>query len=220
MLISVVVSSGKNMSKSDLRRLMRAILKRLPAEVKARQSATMNDFLLNKSPAVKAAKHIALYLPMKSQELDITDFIEGILRQQDKRVYVPHVMGPARGDMCFFALKSLDQYRQDMNEDNKFGLRQFNEPDRQAKVDTAVFDLVLVPGLVFEVDQGYGVRRLGRGKGYYDAFLSGVGAGCRTVAIGFDEQCVQLNGELEGVRVPMGEDDVWVQEFLCSGMIR
>ena len=209
------------MSKSDLRKLIKGILKSIPVELKARQSKTMSDFLLNHSPIVKSAKHIALYLPMKGQELDITALLEGLLSQNDKRVYVPHVLGPYREDMCFFELKSLDEYRQDMNVDNKFGLRQFNEPDMKIKVDSGVFDLVLVPGLVFEIDSdsGKGVRRLGRGKGYYDAFLKGLGDGCRSLAIGFNEQCVGLNEELNGVHVPMGEDDVWVEAFLCSELI-
>ena len=53
-------------------------------------------------------------------------------------------------EMCFFELMSMEQYTNEMNTNNRFGLRQFNEPQWQRKVDVSLFDLVLVPGLVFE----------------------------------------------------------------------
>jgi len=190
-------------------------------EVKTRQSKTISEFLLNKSSRVKTAEHIALFLPMKSQELDITEFIEGLLKKQDKRIYVPHVLGPNREDMCFFELKNYDEYRHDMNEDNRFGLRQFKKPLSKIKIDSGLLDLVIVPGLMFEIDKesGKGVRRLGRGKGYYDEFLKGIGNNCRTLAIGFDEQLVQFNKELDGICVPMNDNDFWVEEFLSPFMV-
>ena len=67
------------MSKVELRKLMRSILKGLSTEAKAFQSKQVSHYLLTKSIRFRNAKHIALYLPMKSEELDITSVIEALL---------------------------------------------------------------------------------------------------------------------------------------------
>ena len=64
-----------------------------------------------------------------------------------------------------------------------------------------------MPGLAF-TKQG---ARLGRGKGYYDSYLTrcrDVGHSPRTVALCFRQQIVD--------HVPVAESDIPVQEVLCS----
>ena len=56
------------------------------------------------------------------------------------------------------------------------------------------FDLVLVPGVAFDLHG----RRLGRGKGYYDRWLAGY-AGTK-IGLAFDEQVVET--------LPAGKQDV------------
>ena len=74
----------------------------------------------------------------------------------------------------------------------KFGVR---EPaERCAPVPLNRLDLVLVPGIAFDIRGG----RLGRGQGYYDRLLSAVtGLKC---GVAFDEQIVDA--------VPVGPLDV------------
>ncbi|MBY0262514.1 MAG: hypothetical protein K2Q20_09230, partial [Phycisphaerales bacterium] len=55
---------------------------------------------------------------------------------------------------------------------------------------------VIVPGLAFDAS----LRRLGRGAGFYDRFLSTLGADSpRRIALAFDEQIIE--------RVPVDEHD-------------
>jgi 5-formyltetrahydrofolate cyclo-ligase len=55
-----------------------------------------------------------------------------------------------------------------------------------ASPDPSWPDVVIVPGLAFTA-QG---DRLGQGGGWYDRFLAGVRAECRTIGVGFVEQIV------------------------------
>ena len=76
---------------------------------------------------------------------------------KQQHIYVPHIEADAKRDeMCFFELKSMDQYNNEMNVANRFGLRQFNEPAKLSRVDVGLFDLVVVPGLVFELAKPVG----------------------------------------------------------------
>lgn len=52
-------------------------------------------------------------------------------------------------------------------------------------LDPATIDLVIVPGLAFTADG----KRLGRGRGYYDAFLGKVNA--PTIGVCFSEQILE-----------------------------
>lgn len=81
------------------------------------------------------------------------------------------------------------------------------EPPRFASmcVDVAVADLVLVPGLAFDA-RG---RRLGRGRGYYDAILEKTSAGCRRIGVAFDLQIVD--------HVPAEAHDRQVDAVLTPG---
>lgn len=58
------------------------------------------------------------------------------------------------------------------------------EPQSNAPAAGRSFDLILVPGLAFDRSGG----RLGRGRGFYDRFLSGI-SGFR-VGVSFDSQLV------------------------------
>ena len=76
----------------------------------------------------------------------------------DKRVALPRVAGE---ELMFHWVAGRDKLLT-----GKFGIR---EPSPDATPAGNGFDLILVPGLAFDLRGG----RLGRGKGFYDGFLSG-----------------------------------------------
>lgn len=72
----------------------------------------------------------------------------------------------------------------------------FDEPDDTAiSVESADVDIVLVPGLVFDREGG----RLGRGKGYYDRFLTSLPRSTARIGVTTDSSIVD--------RVPTDERD-------------
>jgi 5-formyltetrahydrofolate cyclo-ligase len=64
---------------------------------------------------------------------------------------------------------------------SNFGIR---EPGTHCTEILSQLDLILVPGIAFDLHG----RRLGRGKGFYDRLLAGVHG--TTCAVAFDEQLV------------------------------
>lgn len=72
------------------------------------------------------------------------------------------------------------------------------------RVDVESADLMLVPGLAFDLNG----RRLGRGKGFYDAILSATQPSCWNVGVAFDCQMVSAvptedhDREVDGVLTP------------------
>jgi 5-formyltetrahydrofolate cyclo-ligase len=81
-----------------------------------------------------------------------------------------------------------------------------HEPAESApSVDLADLDLIVVPGLGFDVSGG----RLGRGGGFYDRFLSRPGVRAWKVAVGLDEQVVE-----PPLAVPMEPWDVRVDALV------
>lgn len=68
--------------------------------------------------------------------------------------------------------------------DSERGIRQ---PARGARGAAAgEIELIIVPGLAFDAECG----RLGRGGGFYDRFLGGIGRGATLVGIALEEQIV------------------------------
>lgn len=223
--------SNTVLQKASLRKLMKEVLKNLTVQEKQRQSQAITKHLLESNHGFMEAKHIALYLSMKHEEVDTIPLIETILsdphKYGNKRLYVPHIEMNKRStnipEMCFFELKSLRDYTENMNDDNRFKLKQFNDPELRERANIELFDLVIVPGLAFDRDRLVmgKISRLGRGKGYYDVFLSKI-PDCYTLAMGFNEQFLSLNERMvqDNVSIPMTESqDVRIDEYLCERFI-
>ena len=213
-------------SKIQLRKLIKETIKAISIEEKARQTNIVIDHLLNENKRFFKAKYVALFLSMKHEELDTQRLIENILSEhRNKRIYVPYVdMNAKANEMVFFELESLDKYNNEMNEDNKYNLRQFNDVNERIPINENLLDLILVPGLAFDICdeiQEKRVSRLGRGKGYYDVFLKKI-PNCYTMGIGFNEQFIPFNENMSSrkLRVPIDtQRDVLIDEYLCEKTI-
>ncbi|CAF0997638.1 unnamed protein product [Brachionus calyciflorus] len=217
--------------KSNLRKLMKVNLKELSVEEKLRQTESVINYLLNSCERFKQSKHVALYLAMKHEEIDTIPLIENLLANEsrNKKIYVPHIeFNPnknddkTQSDMVFYELKNLKQYQNEMNTNNKYNIRQFNDVSSLEKADESLFDLVIVPGLAFSIDKNENalrrITRMGRGKGYYDRFLSKI-PNCYTLAIGFNEQYLPLNPSIN-MELPFDEDkDVKLNQFLYERIL-
>lgn len=115
---------------------------------------------------------------------------------EDKLIALPRVIGDG---LAFHQATGREELVP-----GKFGI---GEPSGKSSRADKEFDLIFVPGLAF--DSGGG--RLGRGKGFYDRFLSGV----RGIRVGscFDDQIVD--------HIPMEAHDLRM-DFLVtpSGIFR
>ena len=211
--------------KKHLRTLMKQVLKLISDESKKRQSSVVINHLLNDHFKFKNSNHISVYLAMKHEEIDTTLLIERLLNDQNntKRIYVPHFeKGSKSHEMQFYEIKDINQYMNEMNIDNKFGIRQFSNVRNLKPADPNLFDLIICPGLAFDYNSDRTkIKRLGRGKGYYDSFLHKIPQ-CYSLGIGFNEQFISLNEELlkQNVNLPIIETkDFLLDEFLCEKMV-
>lgn len=141
--------------KTALRKAMREVLKQLSIEEKKRQSSLVVDYLLNKCEPFRRSRHIAVYLAMRHEEIDTIPLIERILGdpalRERHRIYAPHIE-PKSDLMNFYELKSLDQYENEMNTNNKFQIKQFNDVSKLTPARENIFDLIITPGLAFDFD--------------------------------------------------------------------
>lgn len=107
--------------------------------------------------------------------------------QEHKRVCVPKVSWEQRRMMPV----EINSLTEDL-EETQFGL---HEPISGIPVPLETIDLVVVPGLAFDE---FG-NRLGRGRGFYDRFLSNPDFHGKSCAFAFDEQITTA--------VPVGPHD-------------
>ena len=105
---------------------------------------------------VKTARYIAAYMPI-DEELHLDE----LLRSLPVKTCFPRVEGD---DIVFY----------EAGEGDMFETGSFSIPEPQTdlpKVDPSMIDLVLVPGMAYDLSG----TRLGRGKGYYDRFFGSLG---------------------------------------------
>ena len=150
-----MISSIAN-SKSDLRSHIRARLEKISDAVRAVESIELCERLQAQIPSA----HTILFFAPLPDELDVWPVLELAL---------------ATGTNCalpffdaeknFYGAKRLENLATDIVT-GKFGVR---EPAAGcAEIPLNRFDLVLVPGLAFDL----GGNRLGRGQGFYDQILA------------------------------------------------
>ena len=147
-------------AKPNMRREMRAHLRALNPAESARASLLICRAAVA-HPAFRKAKRVALFAPLPS-EPDIHPLIEEAWAEK-KRVVLPFMLERrTKPELNWHEVTSWDE----VVARGPMGLR---EPDtvRCPIVAPADIDCVFVPGLAFDEDG----HRLGRGGGFYDAFL-------------------------------------------------
>lgn len=107
---------------------------------------------LERTPQFQKAQTVMLYSSLPD-EVRTTAFIEKWRNR--KRVILPTVVGD-------------DIVPVELTPDTPFAVGDFNIMEPQNRPYTGGYDLIVVPGMAFD----RAGNRLGRGKGYYDRFLS------------------------------------------------
>jgi 5-formyltetrahydrofolate cyclo-ligase len=208
--------------KKELRKLIKTVLKTIEPSEKEHQSRVIENYLLKKSNSFKNSQHIGIYLSQNEQEIDTTSLIQNILinHNSKKSIYVPHIDFLSNSnEMKFYHVKTLDQLENQMTTDNKYKLKQFKDNyENLVEVNPKSLDLILVPAMAFTIESLNKVSRLGRGKGYYDRYLSAIPS-CHTIGLAFNEQLIP--NELIDSKTPFDENlDICLKEVLCEKLIK
>jgi len=125
---------------------------------------------------------IMCYMDIKN-EVCMREFIKKSI-QSGKRVCIPYIEGNSHGR------GKIESYEiKDVINDTKKGAYGILEPDicKCAKVKSDVIDIVIVPGVVFDMNG----HRIGYGAGYYDIFLKSVNRSCMKIAASYELQLVE-----------------------------
>ena len=159
--------------KKELREQVRKTLSAMSRDEIAIKSAEATELFVGTSE-YKRSDVIMVFLSLPS-EIDTTPLV---LRawQDHKRVVAPRVSWEQRR-MAPTEIRSLTS---DLVE-SKMGLR---EPIAGLPIPVSIIDMVVVPGLVFDMEG----NRLGRGRGFYDRFLAHPEFEGVTCGFAFDHQ--------------------------------
>ncbi|KAH7375024.1 5-formyltetrahydrofolate cyclo-ligase [Plectosphaerella cucumerina] len=174
-------------AKQHLRSVMKTRLSSLSHDAITSQSRAVFETLKTFKP-YQDAQRISVFLSMPSGEIQ-TDAIVRHALAAGKQVYVPFLHkspfppgeAPARV-MDMVRLRDLQDY-ESLGRD-KWGIPSIDaatvserhrilggEADEATPLDASL-DMILVPGVAFDIDPQTGLlRRLGHGKGFYDLFI-------------------------------------------------
>ena len=157
--------------KRDIRRSVRAEIAKLSAVEKQMLSAQIFS-KLSTSSIIEEASVVALFISL-SDEPQTAEFIEHLLLQK-KRIVVPRIEGE---EMNFY----------DISEGLAKGAFGIMEPVATTPIEPSEIDVMVVPGVAFTLDGA----RCGRGKGFYDKYLSRNGFRARTIGVCYPCQIVE-----------------------------
>ena len=184
--------------KKKLRREMIAQRERLTPEQQREESILICRKVVDHH-FFKQSQTILFYMPVRG-EVDVRPAIEAAWKQ-GKRVALPRVERGAKNMTLWF----VDSYLQ--LEEGVYGILEPKKRE-EARVTPSELDLVIVPGVAFDVD-GY---RIGYGGGYYDRFFAkweslvrlGVGYSFQVVSTVYPEDHDQpLHGLITSEQVMM-----------------
>ncbi len=166
--------------KKELRRLVRAGIAQMDSCEKEKRSMFICEEV-EKYLARSGAEVIALFSPL-GDEPQIWPLVERISKTLS--VVLPRVEGDI---MNFYT------YDKEAMSVGAFGI---NEPLTGMLVSPSEIDVIIVPGVAFTV----GGARMGRGKGFYDKYLSQNGFSALKIGVCFCEQLVDY--------IPVEQHDV------------
>ncbi len=133
-------------------------------------NAALREIIIRRQPSV-----VALFSPLPD-EVDITPIIEYLVEQNQCLVVLPRVdVGAEKPTMEFYP------YRKAEMEVGAYGI---NEPQGDTPCPAEAIDLMVVPAVAF-TRRG---ERLGRGKGFYDCYLSREEFRAYTVGVCYSHQ--------------------------------
>ncbi|KAL8285695.1 hypothetical protein RB600_009906 [Gaeumannomyces tritici] len=177
-------------AKQQLRQMMKSRLAAVSRDSAMAQSQAILDSLLTWPPYVDA-RRLSVFLSMPSGEVQ-TDAVVRHALGSGKDVFVPYLhksppdivpaaAAPARV-MDMVRLRDLADY--ESLAPDRWGIPSINPatvhererilggPDAQRSDRQPGLDLILMPGVAFDVDpDSHLIRRCGHGKGFYDFFL-------------------------------------------------
>ncbi|KAE8354093.1 5-formyltetrahydrofolate cyclo-ligase [Aspergillus coremiiformis] len=230
--------AGLQAAKKDLRRQMRDVLQKIPADSIFNQSRVAMARLFSLTE-YQNAKRIGVYLSMASGELSTTAIVQDAL-MSGKEVFIPYIHNVELSStrqktsiMDMLALESMEEFNS-LTPD-KWGIPSLAKPQVGNKANclggTGVspsmsdkptegeygLDLIVMPGMAFDPE----CRRLGHGKGYYDHFLTRYSKAVEgkttapkmplTVALSLKEQTLPLTEQ-----IPVANHD-WLVDILIVG---
>ncbi len=184
--------------KEELRGILKVALREKfiqcpPNEIQRLSLAALANLL--SLPVLRVSETTMLYIEM-SREFPVTPFIFPLLNHPSRRIVVPWCDGNSLRTFCLISAGEV-KTPSDLNllcakrlAPSSYGILEPKEelrfhPDFQVEPDQ--IDLVIIPGLGFDRS----CRRLGRGKGYYDRFITALRRNVPLVGVCFDEQIVE-----------------------------
>jgi 5-formyltetrahydrofolate cyclo-ligase len=170
---------SENPAKADLRREMRARLRALSAAERAEASLLICRYAAH-HPAFRRGTYLAVFAPLPS-EPDIHPLIEEAWAEKKRVAFPLMIEHRTRPELKWCEATSWD----DLAARGSRGLRE-PDPVRCPPVEPSALDCIFVPGLAFDATG----HRLGRGGGFYDAFLAQAPAKLITVGLMFAVQKV------------------------------
>lgn len=186
--------------KSFLRKRAKTALKEYCSDISLmEQTASSVVSSVTSSSEYKAASLIMGFMPM-NDEVNIIPLLEQALKD-GKKVAVPK-MELSENDMDFYLVNDLTS---SFTTDNKYNIKEPSEINKKLCPEQIPSDaIIFVPGLVFNLEGA----RLGRGKGYYDKYLSRIPDGKNKIICGV---CFTI---CVTKAVPMEENDMRVNYLL------
>ena len=160
------------MTKTEIRKQMKGLNTALSSEQREELSARIFNEA-ERLPAFARAKVVALFASLKDEPLTAPALERW---SRSKRIVLPRV----EGDIMRF----YDYDPASMNDSGSFGI---SEPEATALCRPEEIDFIIVPGMAFTAAG----MRLGRGKGFYDKYLSQPGFRAFKAGVCYPHQVVE-----------------------------
>ena len=197
----MAATTGMKQAKNILRKQLKRRLAAMSTEMKERESARVAAKLFAMKE-FQESQRISLYMSMPN-EVNTFEIMQKLFELK-KSCFIPHYIGPV---MKMVELTSMADY--ESLPLTSWNIKQpADDDDRADALETGGLDLIVVPGLGF-TEEG---ARLGRGKGYYDTYITK----CKglelkapvTVALAFSVQICET--------IPVSEHDMIIDHVLYA----